>query len=190
MRRGGFASREAARAALRRARSSEAARTDPAVRTVAEWLRYWLDTRTRLRPRTRVGYVEHIDRYLNPYLGEVLLEELTPALVQEAFDRISRHTLAGGVLLSSTTVQRVRATLRAALTPRCANVCSLPIPPRGCGWSPGPARGRWCGPTRPWPSGLTVGRGLRWRCGRRNRPAPSWASSPRTGCTRCSTWWR
>ncbi|MFY7069399.1 tyrosine-type recombinase/integrase [Nocardiopsis changdeensis] len=74
-----------------------------------------MDTRARLRLRTRVGYAEHIDRYLDPYLGEVLLEELTPALVQEAFDRISRHTLAGGVLLSPTTVQRVRATLRAAL---------------------------------------------------------------------------
>jgi DNA-binding CsgD family transcriptional regulator len=49
------------------------------------------------------------------YLGGLLLEEPTPAPVQEAFDRISRHTLAGGVLLSPTTVQRVRATLRAAL---------------------------------------------------------------------------
>ena len=115
MRRGGFASREAARAALRRARSTEAAETDPAVRTVAEWLRCWLDSRTRLRPRTRVGYAEHIDRYLSSYLGEVLLEELTPKLVQEAFDRISHRTLPGGVLLSPTTVQRVRATLWAAL---------------------------------------------------------------------------
>jgi integrase len=115
VRRGGFASREAARAALRRAQSIEAAETDPAVRTVAEWLQCWLSSRTRLRPRTRVGYAEHIDRYLNPYLGGLLLEELTPKLVQEAFDAISRHSTAGGVLLSLMTVQRVRATLRAAL---------------------------------------------------------------------------
>ncbi|MGW9348443.1 protein kinase domain-containing protein [Nocardiopsis flavescens] len=79
------------------------------------WLQEWLDGRTRLRARTRVGYAEHIDRYLNPYLGEVPLEELAPALVRQAFERISRHTTPRGKPLSSATVQRVRATLRAAL---------------------------------------------------------------------------
>ncbi|WP_436888382.1 tyrosine-type recombinase/integrase [Nocardiopsis dassonvillei] len=68
-----------------------------------------------MRARTRVGYQEHIDRYLNPYLGGVLLEELTPALARQAFERISRHTTPRGNPLSSATVQRVRATLRAAL---------------------------------------------------------------------------
>ncbi|MEV2277403.1 hypothetical protein AB0I72_17645 [Nocardiopsis sp. NPDC049922] len=86
--------------ALRRAQGIEAVETDPAVRTVAEWLRYWSDARTRLRPRTRNGYAEHIDRFLNPCLGGVLLDELTPGRVQEVFDAISHHTTAGGVLLS------------------------------------------------------------------------------------------
>ncbi|MDE3721376.1 site-specific integrase [Nocardiopsis sp. N85] len=86
-----------------------------AVWTVGGWLQQWLDGRTRLRARTRVGYQEHIDRYLNPYLGGVPLEELTPALARQAFERISRHTTPRGKLLSAATVQRVRATLRAAL---------------------------------------------------------------------------
>ncbi len=83
--------------------------------TVGEWLQHWLDTRPRLRPRTRVGYGEHIDRYLKPSLGAVLLEELTPAQVQEAFDAISCRTTSMGDRLSPATVQRIRATLRAAL---------------------------------------------------------------------------
>lgn len=83
--------------------------------TVGEWLQHWLDTRTRLRPRTRVGYGEHIDRYLKPYLGGVALDELAPAQVQKAFDAISQRTTPVGDRLSPATVQRVRATLRAAL---------------------------------------------------------------------------
>ncbi|MFV2198744.1 tyrosine-type recombinase/integrase [Nocardiopsis sp. LOL_012] len=88
---------------------------DPAARTAAEWLRLWLDSRTGLRPRTRVGYAEHIDRYLTPYLGGVVLEELTPGLVRQAFEQIASCTTSSGERLSPTTVQRVRATLRAAL---------------------------------------------------------------------------
>ena len=55
--------------------------------TVAAWLQHWLDGRTRLRARARVSYVEHIDRYLIPHLGEAVLEELMPARVQRAFER-------------------------------------------------------------------------------------------------------
>ncbi|MEV2279450.1 tyrosine-type recombinase/integrase [Nocardiopsis sp. NPDC049922] len=82
---------------------------------MGEWLRHWLDTGTRLRPRTWVGYAEHIDRYLIPHLGGVLLGELTPGRVRQAFDAISCHTTPAGDRLSPATVQRVRATLRAAL---------------------------------------------------------------------------
>ncbi|ADH68858.1 integrase family protein [Nocardiopsis dassonvillei subsp. dassonvillei DSM 43111] len=115
VRRGGFASRDAARAALRRAQGVQTDAAGPVVWTVGEWLQHWLDTRTRLRPRTRVGYGEHIERYLKPSLGAVLLEELTPAQVQEAFDAISCRTTPVGDRLSPATVRRIRATLRAAL---------------------------------------------------------------------------
>ena len=115
VRRGGFVSREAAREGLRRARELEGGDTDPAVLTVGEWLEHWLATRTRLRPLTRTSYAEHIHRHLQPHLGALVLEELTPAVVAQAFASISRHRSPTGVLLSAATVQRVRATLRAAL---------------------------------------------------------------------------
>ncbi|MFD6949883.1 MULTISPECIES: tyrosine-type recombinase/integrase [unclassified Nocardiopsis] len=88
---------------------------DPSVVTVAVWLERWLATRTRLRPLTRVSYAEHIHRYLTPHLGDVPLEELTPSRVREAFEHISQHTASTGAPLSAATVQRIRATLRAAL---------------------------------------------------------------------------
>ncbi|MCP3017356.1 site-specific integrase [Nocardiopsis dassonvillei] len=83
--------------------------------TVAVWLERWLATRTRLRPLTRIGYAEHIHRYLIPHLGDVPLEELTPARVREAFEHIAQYTASAGAPLSAATVQRIRATLRAAL---------------------------------------------------------------------------
>ncbi len=115
MRRGGFASREAAREGLRQARELDGAGADPAALTVAVWLERWLATRTRLRPLTRISYAEHIHRYLIPYLGGIVLEDLTPARVREAFEHISQHTASTGAPLSAATVQRIRATLRAAL---------------------------------------------------------------------------
>ncbi|MGW5879019.1 site-specific integrase [Nocardiopsis terrae] len=108
-------SRKAARQGLRRARELEGGDTDPAVLTVGAWLEHWLATRTRLRPLTRTSYAEHIHRHLQPHLGALALEELTPAVVAQAFASISRHPSPTGVLLSAATVQRVRATLRAAL---------------------------------------------------------------------------
>jgi integrase len=83
--------------------------------TVAAWLQHWLEGRSRLRARTRVSYQEHIDRYLVPHLGEAVLEELTPARVQRAFEGIAGHITPGGRPVAAATVQRVRATLRAAL---------------------------------------------------------------------------
>ncbi len=83
--------------------------------TVAAWLQHWLDGRSRLRARTRVSYQEHIDRFLIPHLGEAVLEELTPARVQRAFEGIAAHITPRGQQVAAATVQRVRATLRAAL---------------------------------------------------------------------------
>ncbi|WP_229826277.1 tyrosine-type recombinase/integrase [Nocardiopsis terrae] len=82
---------------------------------MAAWLQHWLDGRSRLRARTRVSYQEHIDRYLVPHLGEAVLEELTPARVQRAFEGIAGHITPRGQRVAAATVQRVRATLRAAL---------------------------------------------------------------------------
>jgi len=38
---------------------------------VAQWLRYWLSTRTRLKPTARKHYATDVENLLIPHLGEV-----------------------------------------------------------------------------------------------------------------------
>jgi integrase len=53
--------------------------------------------------------------YLVPYLGQVLLAELTAGQVQAMFAAIIRQHQALGTPVSAATLTRIRATLRAAL---------------------------------------------------------------------------
>lgn len=158
VRRGGFVSRDAARQGLCRVRELEGGDADPAVLTVGVWLEHWLATRTRLRPLIRTSYAEHIHRHLQPHLGALVLEELTPATVARAFVFIARHRAPTGVLLSAATVQRVRATLRAALNSAVREGLLVSNPARG----------------------------LRLEGGRVTRPVV-WTEVG-TGCTPCFTW--
>src|SRR5262249_35923865 len=52
--------------------------------TIPEFLTRWLQdvARTRVRPRTFVGYEAAIDRHISPYLGRVRLAKLTPQHLQ------------------------------------------------------------------------------------------------------------
>jgi integrase len=75
----------------------------------------WLVSRTATAPSTVRGYAAHVRLYLAPYLGEVLLAELTAAQVQAMFAAIIRHHHALGTPVSAATLTRIRATLRAAL---------------------------------------------------------------------------
>jgi len=45
--------------------------------TVGRWLRYWLSTRTSIRPSTLRSYAEHVERHLIPHLGRIGLGALT-----------------------------------------------------------------------------------------------------------------
>jgi integrase len=113
VRRGGFASRAAAVAALE-------ALADPATgaargMTTGEWLNLWLASRVSLRASTSRGYAAHIRAYLIPYLGGVPLGELSPGDVQGMFTAIIRGEAALGYPVSAATLRRIHATLRAAL---------------------------------------------------------------------------
>ncbi len=44
--------------------------------SVGKWLRFWLSTRTSIRPSTLRSYTEHVDSVLIPHLGSVRLGEL------------------------------------------------------------------------------------------------------------------
>jgi hypothetical protein len=57
----------------------------------------------------------HLRLYLAPYLGQILLADLSAAHVQAMFTAISRLHAAAGMPVSPATLARVKATLRAAL---------------------------------------------------------------------------
>ncbi len=82
VRRGGFATRAAAAAALE-ALGSPAAGPEPGLST-GEWLGRWLASRVSLRASTARSYGAHIRGYLVPYLGGIPLTDLTAGDVQDA----------------------------------------------------------------------------------------------------------
>ncbi len=109
VRRGGFRTRKSAEAALVRLRGPAESPL-----TVAEWLRRWLDNHPGA-PSTVTGYADHVRRYLSPLLGHLLLAEVSVAHVEKMFQVITREHQAAGRRLSAATLDRIRATLRAAL---------------------------------------------------------------------------
>ena len=115
IRRGGYPSRKTAVAVLARLRSPRPGDPGGRMLTVGDWLAHWLVARTATAPSTVRGYAAHVRLYLAPYLGEVLLAELTAAQVQAMFAAIIRHHHALGTPISAATLTRIRATLRAAL---------------------------------------------------------------------------
>jgi len=80
-----------------------------------DWLAHWLVSRTSPAASTVRGYAAHVRLYLGPYLGQVLLTELTVGQVQAMFTAIIRQHQALGTPVSAATLTRIRATLRAAL---------------------------------------------------------------------------
>jgi integrase len=114
IRRGGYPSRKAALAVLTRLRNPRTGQAVGVV-TVGDWLAHWLVSRTSPAASTVRGYAAHVRLYLGPYLGEVLLAELTTGQVQAMFTAIIRQHQALGTPVSAATLTRIRATPRAAL---------------------------------------------------------------------------
>ena len=114
VRRGSFASEQAAIAAR------DAAVTEPSPRvlaqawTVQKWLRDWLE-QVQVRPSTLRGYVTIVRCHLIPALGSARLSELGTAQVQQAMDAIARKPARRGGMLAASTVAGVLAVLRSAL---------------------------------------------------------------------------
>jgi Phage integrase, N-terminal SAM-like domain len=115
VRRGGFASRAAAVAARDAllARSEEECTT--ATWTVARWLRFWLSTRSSIRPSTLRSYTEHVEKHIVPHIGAVRLGELTGRQVAAMFVALASTENRYGRMPSPSTLHRIRATLRSAL---------------------------------------------------------------------------
>ncbi|HEY3034212.1 MAG TPA: tyrosine-type recombinase/integrase, partial [Streptosporangiaceae bacterium] len=83
--------------------------------TVARWLRFWLISRTSIRPSTLRSYHHHVDAHLIPHLGRLQLDELTGRHVATMFRTLAATPTGRGRPPTPGTLHRIRATLRAAL---------------------------------------------------------------------------
>ncbi|WP_165960288.1 N-terminal phage integrase SAM-like domain-containing protein [Actinocrispum wychmicini] len=117
VRRGGFRTRVAAEQARDYLLGAD---VDPdlSVVTVGQWLDLWLETRQSLAVSTRRLYVQHVRDYLKPYLGGIVLKDLTVGKIQAMFAALMRMPTARGKPLSAATLQRIRGVLRVALMVR------------------------------------------------------------------------
>jgi integrase len=101
--------------------------------TVEQYLEGWLAGRKGLRPGTRRSYESHIRLYLIPHLGAIRLDRLRVADVDSMFEAIDelnevidqarrsadpklRALVKGRRQVGAATKQRIRATLRSALS--------------------------------------------------------------------------
>jgi integrase len=115
IRRGGFVSQGAARQAREDCLADSTARRCGDGWTVERWLRHWLDTRTRIRPTTRLHYSRDVELVLIPRLGHYRLIDLDGPLLRAVFAEIAQTTNAKGRPQSASALNHLRTTLRAAL---------------------------------------------------------------------------
>jgi integrase len=178
---------------------------DPSVRppTAGEWLEEWLAAKKNLRPGTVRSYASHIRLYYQPHIGYISIDRLRVTDVASVFEAIEelneaiteartssdparRAGVKGRRLVGPATQQRIRATLRSAITTYMkqhqgmllANVASLLELPSG---------------DRPRPLVWTDERVAAWQkdfearladareraSGRRVNPLDIWVSTPR-----------
>jgi integrase len=115
-RHGGYSTRAAAVAARQDMLAVPAQQAAAQSWTVTRWLHHWLSSLdTQLRPSTVNGYRNHIEHYLVPMLGRLTLAGLSTRKIQDCVTHLAKQHRADGAHLSPSTVDRVRATLRAAL---------------------------------------------------------------------------
>ena len=120
--RSGFESQREAQAAMDELKSKAARGVDVTSRlTVADYLRGWIAGRKDLKLNTFTSYTGHIERYFVPIIGHIRLADLRVEHVRDIFDYIDEHNemcRKGRATrpVGPSSVQRIRATLRAALS--------------------------------------------------------------------------
>jgi len=115
VRRGGFASKAAATRARDTMLAGSCEQATAHLWTLETWLGFWLSTRRSIRPSTARTYRIHIDRYLVPALGSFRLAELSSRDIARMFAELASTRNRHGRIYSAAMLQRIRATLRAAL---------------------------------------------------------------------------
>lgn len=83
--------------------------------TVQQYLAGWLAGKQALRPATHASYSSHVRLYLVPYLGPIVLTELTPQDIEQMYAQIEAGNSQRDRPVSTATRRRVHATLNSAL---------------------------------------------------------------------------
>ena len=65
--------------------------------TVQEYLDEWLERHgsTNLRPSTKASYGSNIRNHINPYIGDLPLSQVTPAILDDLFQKLYEKGLSG-----------------------------------------------------------------------------------------------
>ena len=100
--------------------------------TMERWLRYWLTTRTSIRPTTLRVYTQHVEQYLIPHLGKLRLAEITVRHLTAMFAELAKQATRSGEPLAPATLHRIQATLRGAIVQQitCAGRLIYVGPPK------------------------------------------------------------
>jgi integrase len=184
-------------------RTAVAGGRHPAVKppAVGDWLEEWLAAKKKLRPGTARSYAGHIRLYLKPHLGHIPIDRLRVTDIAALFDHITelndaitearasrsparRAAVNGRRLVGPATCQRIRATLRSAISSYIrqhpgvlpANVASLAeLPaaarPRALVWTGGRVRA--------WQEDFDARLAAAQAAGGRVSPVDIWISAPR-----------
>ena len=115
IRRSGYPSKAAARRARDEWLATTEARHSAGGWTVDQWLRHWLESRTSIRPTTRLNYTRDVELVLVPRLGRYQLADLDAPLLRSVFAKIAEVPNRNGRPQSPAALQHLRTTLRAAL---------------------------------------------------------------------------
>jgi integrase len=176
---------------------------DPAVKpaTAGEWLEEWIAGKKGLRPGTVRSYTGHIRLYLTPCIGHIPLDRLRVTDVSAVFDHIDdlndairqarasgdpalRAAVKGRRVVGPATCQRIRATLRSAVSTYMgqhpgtlpANVAALAELPPG----PRPKALVWTDErVRAWQKDFDARLAAARAAGGRVDPVDIWISTPR-----------
>jgi integrase len=120
LKRGGFPTKAAAEQALAELvdQTAKGMTAHDGRQTVGQFLESWLAEKERngLRPTTVKSYRQHLDQYLVPGLGRLRLQELRPGHVEQMLATVSKPATKGKRAVGATSVRRVHATLRSALS--------------------------------------------------------------------------
>lgn len=90
--------------------------------TLGEWIVRWLDAeKSTIKIRTYDYYRKFCKNYIQPKLGNMLLQDLTPVVLQEFFNTMKNENGVNNKPLAPATINGIRRTIKRILKVACDN---------------------------------------------------------------------